>query len=113
MRLLLDECVTRKLKDDLVGHQVVTVVEAGYGGLKNGALLRAAASNFDVLITVDQNIAHQQNIPSHQIAVVILIAGGITHADLKPLVPKALASLTNIRPGELIRIGETRPDLKN
>jgi predicted nuclease of predicted toxin-antitoxin system len=113
MRLLLDECVTRKLKDDLAGHQVSTVVEAGYRGLKNGALLRAAASTFEVLITVDRNIAHQQNIRSHQIAVVILIAGGITHADLKPLVPKVLASLTSIRPGELIRIEETRPGLEN
>jgi len=113
MRLLLDECVTRKLKNDLVGHQVSTVVEAGYGGLKNGALLRAAASKFDVLITVDQNLAHQQNIPSYQIAVVILIAGGITHGDLKPLVPRVLASLTTIRPGQLIRIGETGPGLGN
>lgn len=51
MRLLLDECVARKLKRDLIGHEVMTVVEAGYGGMKNGALLRAAAEKFDVLIT--------------------------------------------------------------
>ena len=39
MRLLLDECLARHLKRDLVGHDVMTVVEAGYSGMKNGTLL--------------------------------------------------------------------------
>ena len=45
MKLLLDECVTVDLKKDLANHEVRTVVEAGYKGLKNGDLLRAAAGN--------------------------------------------------------------------
>jgi hypothetical protein len=57
MKLLLDECVVRDLKKDLVGHEVSTVVEAGFGGLENGALLRAASSQYDVLITVDRNLS--------------------------------------------------------
>jgi hypothetical protein len=56
MRLPLDECVVRNLKPDLVGHEVMTVVGAGFGGMKNGALLRAAAAGFDVFITVDRNL---------------------------------------------------------
>lgn len=48
MRLLLDECVARKLKRDLVGHEAATVVEAGYRGMKNGVLLRAASGNYMV-----------------------------------------------------------------
>ncbi len=68
MKLLLDECVTYDLKRDLATHQVATVVEAGFGGLKNGALLGAAAKIYDVLITVDQNIQFQQNIRSLDIA---------------------------------------------
>ena len=55
MKLLLDECVVRDLKRDLTGHEVSTVVEAGFGGLENGQLLRAAAGKYDVLITVDRN----------------------------------------------------------
>ena len=51
MKLLLDECVVRDLKRDLAGHEVLTVVEAGFGGLENGQLLRAAAGKYDVLIT--------------------------------------------------------------
>jgi len=74
MKLLLDECVTRYLKRDLIGHDVSTVDEAGFKGLKNGALLRAADGNFDVLVTVDKSIRHQQNLQSFQIAVLLLNA---------------------------------------
>jgi len=56
VKLLLDECVTRFLKRDLVGHEVHTVEEAGFKGLENGDLLRAATATYDVLITVDQNL---------------------------------------------------------
>ena len=73
MKLLLDECVPRPLKRDLAKHDVSTVAEAGYGGLKNGTLLRAAAGKYDVLITVDRNIAFQQNISSFQIAVLNMV----------------------------------------
>jgi len=104
MKLLLDECVVHDLKRDLVGHEVATVVEAGFGGLENGELLRAAAGKFDVLITVDRSLPFQQNIGSLQIAVLILMAQGTTYPDLKPLVPEVLASLGTIKPGELLRV---------
>ena len=54
MRLLLDECVPKRLRRELSGYDVQTVREAGWAGLKNGALLRAADGSFDALITVDQ-----------------------------------------------------------
>ena len=104
MKLLLDECVVRDLKKDLVGHEVSTVVEAGFGGLENGALLRAASSQYDALITVDRNLPFQQNIPSLPIAVLILSSIGITHADLKPLVPQILERLSSVKPGRIYEI---------
>jgi hypothetical protein len=104
MKLLLDECVTRDLKRDLVGHDVSTVVEAGFGGLENGALLRAASKYFDVLITVDRNLPFQQNISSLRIGILILVGTGITYADLQPLVPKLLERLPTLQPGEVHRI---------
>ena len=107
MKLLLDECVVHDLKRDLNSHEVATVVEAGFGGLENGELLRAAAGKFDVLITVDRNLPFQQNIGSLQIAVLVLMAQGITYLDLKPLVPEVLASLSTIQPGELRRVEES------
>ena len=57
MKLLLDECVPRRLKRDFPQHEVSTVIEAGFQGLKNGLLLQSAANaGFEVLITVDQNL---------------------------------------------------------
>jgi len=109
MRLLLDECVTRFLKRDLIGHDVQTVAEAGFRGLKNGALLRAASGAFDALITVDRNLQYQQNIRTLDIALVILVAGGTTYDDLKSLIPQVEDALRTIRPGETteIKISET------
>lgn len=48
MRLLLDECTPRRLRGDFPGHTVGTIEQAGLKGLKNGALLLAASSRFDV-----------------------------------------------------------------
>jgi len=104
MKLLLDECVTRFLKHDLVGHDVLTVVEAGFSGLRNGVLLHEASGSFDVLITVDRNLQHQQNVSSLQIAVIILVARGITYDHLKKMVPRLENALKTIKPGEMIKI---------
>ena len=55
-------CGARDVKHALKGHDVSTVDEAGFKGLKNGELLRAASGVYDVLVTVDQNLSFQQNI---------------------------------------------------
>jgi len=57
MRVLLDECVTRYLKRDSIGHDVSAVEEAGLKGLKNGRLLQAMSGRFDVLVTVDRTFS--------------------------------------------------------
>jgi len=103
MRLLLDECVPRRLRRDSAGHTVSTVEEAGFKGLKNGQLLRAAG-NFDALITVDRNIPFQQNLASFNISILILVAGSNRYRDLKSLVPRVLDSLKRIKPGEIAHV---------
>lgn len=62
MRILLDECLPRKLKKDLIGHDVLTVPEMGWRGVKNGELLRRAKNSFDVFVTIDQGLQYQQNL---------------------------------------------------
>jgi hypothetical protein len=97
VKLLLDECVTRFLKRDFVEHEVSTVEDAGLKGLENGDLLKAAGI-FDVLVTVDRNIPHQQNLSGLQIGILILSAKRNSYARLKPLVPAALKALQTIKP---------------
>jgi len=72
MRVLLDECVPRGLRAELPGHQVKTVAEAGWAGVKNGALLELAATQFDVLLTVDRGLEYQQNFSRLAISVVVV-----------------------------------------
>lgn len=72
MKILLDECVTKKLKRHLSEFDVKTVVEMEWSGLKNGRLLSAAIDqDFDILLTIDKNIGYQQNMGNFKIAVVI------------------------------------------
>src|SRR5947208_6958495 len=76
MKLLLDECLPRKLKFFFSerGHHCTTVREAGFGSKENGELLALAESNYDVLVTIDKNIRHQQNMTGRHIAILIIRA---------------------------------------
>lgn len=102
MKVLLDECVTRYLKRDFTGHEVLTVEEAGFKGLKNGRLLQAASSEYDVLVTVDQNLKYQQNLRTFAIAIIVLKAQRSTYPMLMTLMPQVLEVLEKIKPDELI-----------
>jgi hypothetical protein len=104
VKLLLDECVTRHLKREFANHEVHTVEEAGFKGLENGNLLRAASGAYDVLITVDRNLPYQQNLSGLEIAILILSAKRNSYVRLRPLMPKALDALKTIRPQAVILI---------
>ena len=104
MKLLLDECVPRRLRRDLAEHEVFTIEQAGFKGLKNGALLRAAAGQFEALITVDKSMPHQQTAALLDLALVILRAKSNKYPALKPLAPQILEALASIQPGEVIII---------
>jgi predicted nuclease of predicted toxin-antitoxin system len=104
MKLLLDECMPRRLKQDFMGCQVFTVEDAGLKGWKNGQLLQAASGEYDVLVTVDKSIPSQHNLVPLKIAFLILRAKNNKYNTLKELVPKALAALENIQPGDIVYI---------
>jgi predicted nuclease of predicted toxin-antitoxin system len=104
MKLLLDECVPQRLKHDFPEHNVSTVAELGLCGVKNGELLRAAAEDFDVLITVDRGMPLQQNLAKFDLALIILIAKPCRYPQLKSLVPRVLSALDQIESGDVVEI---------
>ena len=105
MRILVDECVDQRLRLLFTGHDCQTAAYAKLSGLKNGALLTAAeAAGFDVLVTTDQEIPHQQNFAMRQISILILCAPTNRLADLTRLMPAALQTLDALAPGKIIRI---------
>ena len=101
MRVLLDECVDRRLASEIPGHEVTTVPEAGWAAVKNGDLLAVAEKSFDVFITVDRNLSFQQSLPRFAIAVVVLRARSNRLADLRPLIPQLLQALPEAKRGEV------------
>ncbi len=94
-----------KLKREFIGHEVFTIDEAGFKGFKNGKLIQtASADDFDVLISVDKNIAHQQNKTNLPLAILVLSANNNRIESLLPLMAEALKILKTIKTGEIITI---------
>ena len=72
MKVLLDACVPRPLRKYLTEHVIQTAQEMGWGQLKNGALLQEAETEFNVLISTDQNLKSQQNLIGRKLAILVL-----------------------------------------
>ena len=105
MRVLLDEQLPRQLATELTGHEVRTVQQQGWAGLTNGELLRRAADEgFQVLITADQNLEFQQNLPRARLGIIVLVAASNALEDLLPLVPGILAAISKSRAGQVARV---------
>ena len=98
MRVLLDECVPKRLRDDLAPHVVRTVPEMGWTGIKNGQLLQLASLEFDCFLTVDRNLQFQQHVGKLPLAVLIVEARDNRIETLRATMPKvkeALAALSS------------------
>jgi predicted nuclease of predicted toxin-antitoxin system len=107
MKILLDECLPRRLKDGFASHDCYTVPEALLGGKKNGELLAIAErQGFEIFLTMDKGLAYEQNLTGRQIAVIILRAKSNRLADLIPLVDACLMQMRSIKPGQIARLGE-------
>ena len=99
MKILLDECVDWRLLRDLSSHEARTVKQLGWEKVKNGALLALAATQFDVFITVDQNLPYQQNASRYDLAIIVLSARTTRLPDLRTLLPSLHDELAAPRRG--------------
>ena len=104
MRVLLDECLPRRLGQELLGHVVSTVSDAGWAGIKNGALMALAAGQSDAFVTIDRLLTVQHSVPGN-LAVTTLQASSDRLASLLPIVPQLRAALETIQPGQVLRLG--------
>lgn len=104
MKVLLDECLDWRLGRELPGHEVKTVQDMGWNGIKNGRLLALAQAEFQVFITGDRNLSFQQNLSQIGIAVVVLQAQSIRLTHTRPLMPKVLDLLPSLKPGQILTV---------
>jgi len=102
MRILFDQGTPLPLKQHFPGHQVETAFELGWSRLTNGELLTAAEGRFDVLVTTDRNLRHQQSLSGRKLAVLVLPT--TSWPRLRAHVAGIVSALASARPGEYLEI---------
>jgi predicted nuclease of predicted toxin-antitoxin system len=103
-RVILDECLPARLKRVLDDLPVTTVHEAGFAGRKNGDLLKAIGGRFDVFVTVDKALRHQQNLSSLPFGIILIRAASNAIDDLLPLAGPLRSAIDQVAPGALVEV---------
>ena len=97
MKVLLDECVPWPMHKFLSDHECATAQQRGWGGIKNGDLLKLAEAEFDIFITSDQNIRYQQNLSGRKIALVVL--SNPRWPIVRPWTERIVTAVNSAKPG--------------
>ena len=104
MKVLLDHCTPKKLGFLLTGHYVRTAKFMGWNELRNGALLAAAAAEYDAFVTTDSKIEFEQHAPTLPMPVIVLLAPNNRMPSLTPLAPEVLALLGSTLEKRIYRV---------
>ena len=98
MKILLDECVTKRLKKHLEEFEVLTVRELNLSGIKNGKLMTfCVENNFDILLTIDKNLLFQQNFDHYPLTIVVLDCQTSKIEELVTLIPSFKSQIDKFR----------------
>ena len=101
MRILLDECVNPRLRLAFPGDEVASIPEMGWCELTSGALMKAAASLFDVLVTLDQNLQFQNPTGNRPLGIVVLITQFNHVAAYRPQFAEIRDLVRQTKPGQV------------
>ena len=104
MKILLDECLPRRLLRDLSAYSATTVPRQGWAGLKDGELLQKTGNEFDVFITLDRGLTFQQNLSDINLCIVVIQAVNSRYETLQPDIPNIIQALERTEPGLIIRV---------
>ena len=106
MRVLIDEQLNWRIArvfSDV--HEVCSVRGMGWTGMRNGDLLEAAEQGFDVLVTMDRNMEHQQHLPQYNLAVILLVSRSNRLEDTEKFVPAIEDVLAKgVEPGRIYQL---------
>jgi hypothetical protein len=105
MKVLLDEHLPQLLRQEIHGHQVMTVGYMGWSGIENGELLRRAASRqFGAFVTNDHGLEYEQNLVNLPIAVVLLNSEANTIESVRLRLPLLIETLANLSPCQFVKL---------
>lgn len=107
-KILLDACVPQWLRAELGGVDVTTARYAGLDELSDSELLVAIEGRFDVLVTLDRDLAYQQKMAGRSFGVVVLRVSEQTPEAFHALLPKLTKVLRKVKPGQVIEVGTSR-----
>ncbi len=97
MKILLDECVTKRLKPHLSEFEVFTVSDMKWNGIKNGRLMTLCVdNNFELLLTIDKNLMFQQNLDKHKLTIVVFDSSTSKIEELKLFIPSFKAQVDKL-----------------
>ena len=103
MKILFDQGTPAPLRQHLAGHSVDTAFERGWSNLRNGELLqRAEEEGYELLLTTDQNLPHQQNLAGKRLAVLVLLSTAWPYIQLRA--DDIQAAIDRSAPGEYLEI---------
>jgi predicted nuclease of predicted toxin-antitoxin system len=102
MKILFDQGTPAPLRRVLKEHSVSTAYEMGWGVLDNGELLTAAESEFDVLVTTDKNLRHQQRLAGRRLAILILAT--TSWPQLQAQQEQIIAEINALRSGDIVEM---------
>ena len=102
MRILFDQGTPVPLRQHLSAHQVETAFELGWSRLTNGELLAAAEGRFDVLVTTDRNLRHQQSLSGRNLAVLVLPT--TSWPQIRAHEAQVVDAVNVLRPGHVIEL---------
>jgi len=102
VRILFDQGTPAPLRDHLPGHSVETAYEKGWSALRNGELLAKAEAEFDVLVTTDRNLRHQQNLAERRIAILVLPT--TSWPRLQSISREIAAAVDSLKPGQYLEL---------
>jgi predicted nuclease of predicted toxin-antitoxin system len=109
MRILLDECMNPRVRTAFADHQVKTVVEMGWSGITNGKLLSLAEKDFDVFVTLDQNLEYQQNTQRSRLGFLVVKVPDNKISRYEPIFADMRAAVERLQPGQIIHIAASTP----
>lgn len=102
MRIVFDQGTPAPLRTYLIGHNVETAFELGWSNLRNGELLAKAENSFDLLVTTDQQLRHQQNLTGRKLGILVLTT--TSWPRLESHIPQILDAIDQIRPGDYVEV---------
>lgn len=97
MKILLDECITKRLIPYLTEFEIFTVSQMKWNGIKNGKLMALCVdNNFDLLLTIDKNLMFQQNLDKYKLIIAVLNSSSSKIEELILFMPSFKAQVDKL-----------------